>query len=427
MSRVWNTSKYTKVSGSKRVRIQLDRARPAGVVEKSCATGFGAARISNDETYRGSWEWSRQSQYHLRPKPPPPPGDNWKEILIDRVKIGGLWRELGFSDLVDDVQACLLSTWKEGTRKKCGSHLRRFGFFYRPTPAEETQKVVGEDLLLLFKFGYRPATLRGAVSDLKAVRLLGWIPDLGWDRLWHLAKALVATKGERAYAGPHVVQTMVEPCSTPTDWSIFAVAAISFVPPSAAQVCVLVRSRTGGSRDTTGGSQGKWGVTSGSVSSGSGRRTWVVKSSSAAHLTWKRARLASSRAPYTLATAGTIGDVRVQRSCDGGVSPGATCAGGDVGPMSEWPIGMLPPPMSLSFTRFRDCHGWSSGIRPQGETLPQAGCQQDPARPNSCSVDARAQAVEDLLSSPRGIRWLAHASKGLRLTFQALPLLPSRL
>ena len=95
-------------------------------------------------------------------------------------------------------------------------------------PAEKTQKVAEEVLLLLFKSGYRPTTLRGAVSALKAVRLLGWIPDLGWDRLWRLAKAPVATKGERAYAGPHVLQTMAVACCTPYEWSVFAAAAISF-------------------------------------------------------------------------------------------------------------------------------------------------------------------------------------------------------
>ena len=53
-------------------------------------------------------------------------------------------------------------------------------------------------------------------------------PDLGWDRLWRLAKAPAATKGERACAGPHVLQNMAEACSTPTDWSVFVAAAISF-------------------------------------------------------------------------------------------------------------------------------------------------------------------------------------------------------
>ena len=134
---------------------------------------------------------------------------------------------MGLSHLADDVQACLVSTWKEGTRKNYGSHLRRFAFSSRPTPAEETQKVA-EEVLLLLKSGYRRATLRGAVSALKAVGLLGWIPELGWDRLWRPAKAPLATKGERAYARPHVLQTMTEACSTPTDLCIFAAAAISF-------------------------------------------------------------------------------------------------------------------------------------------------------------------------------------------------------
>ena len=112
-----------------------------------------------------------------------------------------------------------------------------------------------EVLLLLFKSGYRPATLRGAVSALKAVHLLGWIPDLGWHRLWRLAKAPVATKGERAYAGPHVLQVMAEACSTPADWSVFAAATISFA--CLARVGEVASIRRSGLRS---GSVSYWGV-----------------------------------------------------------------------------------------------------------------------------------------------------------------------
>ena len=153
------------------------------------------------------------------------------------------------------MQSCLVSTWKEGTRKNYGSHLRRLGFFYGPTPAKETQRVAEEVLLLLFKSGYRPATLRGAVSAVKAVHLLGWIPDLGWHRLWRLARAPVATKGERAYAGPHVLQVMAEACSTPADWSVFAAAAISFA--CLARVGEVASIRRSGLRS---GSVSYWGI-----------------------------------------------------------------------------------------------------------------------------------------------------------------------
>ena len=112
-----------------------------------------------------------------------------------------------------------------------------------------------EVLLLLFKSGYRPATLHGAVSALKADRLLGWIPDHDWNRLWRLAKAPVATKGERAYAGPHVLQTMAEECSTPTDWSVFAAAAISFA--CLTRVGEIASIRCSGLRT---GSVSYWGI-----------------------------------------------------------------------------------------------------------------------------------------------------------------------
>ena len=42
---------------------------------------------------------------------------------------------------------------------------------------------------------------------------------------------------------------------------------------------------------------------------------WVVKSSSAARPTWKKAWLAFSKAQCTPVTASTVGDVRVRRSC----------------------------------------------------------------------------------------------------------------
>ena len=139
-----------------------------------------------------------------------------------------MWRELGYADPADDVQTCLISTWKEGTRNSYGSHLRRIAFFHGSAPAGDTQSLAESILLLLFRSGYQPATLRGAVSALHAVWVMGWIPPLRWERLWRLARAPVATPGDRPYAGPHVLQVMAEACQTPEDWAVFAAAVLSF-------------------------------------------------------------------------------------------------------------------------------------------------------------------------------------------------------
>ena len=73
MCKACNTLKYTKENGSKRAKSPLVCVRPAGDVEKSCATGCGAVRISNDEMYRATWGRNRRSQRLIRPQPPPPP------------------------------------------------------------------------------------------------------------------------------------------------------------------------------------------------------------------------------------------------------------------------------------------------------------------------------------------------------------------
>ena len=132
------------------------------------------------------------------------------------------------ADPADDVQTCLISTWKEVTRNSYGSHLRRIAFFHGSAPAGDTQSLAESILLLLFLSGYRPATLRGAVSALHAVLVMGWIPPLRWERLWRLARAPVATPGDRPYAGPHCLQVMAEACQTPEDWAVFAAAVLSF-------------------------------------------------------------------------------------------------------------------------------------------------------------------------------------------------------
>ena len=159
---------------------------------------------------------------------PTPSLSTWAGKFVDWGSIATIRRDLGFADPADSVQACLVSTWKLGTRSTYGSHLRRFAFFHNKTRAGDTQRLAEEVLLLLFRSGYRPARLRGFVSALHAAWLLDWLPPLRWERLWRLAKSPVATPGDRPSAGPHVLQVMAEACKSPEDWGVFAAAVMSF-------------------------------------------------------------------------------------------------------------------------------------------------------------------------------------------------------
>ena len=282
---------------------------------------------------------------------------------IDWRSIAALWRELGYADPADDVHTCLISTWKEGTRNSYGSHLRRIAFFHGSAPAGDTQNLAESILLLLFRSGYRPATLRGAVSALHAVWVMGWIPPLRWERLWRLARALVATPGDRRYAGPHVLQVMAEACQTPEDWAVFAAAVLSF--SSLTRVGEIASVRRSGLR---GKAVAFWGLkrdsrwVSRDLGSFAGEWAHWLRRQFLDGTSWstqppssKRVWPDCSKAALTRLTAGTRGVARGLPSSDSVASPGATYAGGDAGPMCAWRTSMQRRQRTSPSTRAHAC------------------------------------------------------------------------
>ena len=96
----------------------------------------------------------------------------------------------------------------------------------------------------MFKLGYRQATLRGCVSAVKACALLGWLPELKWDRLWRITKAPLDAEVHRPYGGADVLQLIAEACSSELDWIIYAACVLSFC--SLARVGEILSTRRSG-------------------------------------------------------------------------------------------------------------------------------------------------------------------------------------
>ena len=90
---------------------------------------------------------------------PPSPHDCWSGATISWVEIECLWAGLGHADPADNVQLCLPSSWKIGTRQNYESYLPTLGVFHGTMAASETQELAEEILLLLFKLRYRSTTL----------------------------------------------------------------------------------------------------------------------------------------------------------------------------------------------------------------------------------------------------------------------------
>ena len=186
------------------------------------ATRCGSARNWNEKTPPPSLEgevlaWEavarRPPQLHAsHPSPVDSQGSiNWPSVLE-------AWKTLGYCEPYDCVSAALLSTWKSGTRDAYASHLRRLAQLGGTTPWKDAQRVAELALFGMFKLGYRQATLRGCVSAVKACVLLGWLPELKWDRLWRITKAPVDAEVHRPYGGADVLQLIAEACSSEQDW-----------------------------------------------------------------------------------------------------------------------------------------------------------------------------------------------------------------
>ena len=108
------------------------------------------------------------------------------------------------------------------------SHLRRLAQLGGTTPWEEAQRAVELAMFGMFKLGFRHATLRGCVSEVKACVYLGWLLELKWKRLWRLTKAPVDAEVQRPYGGADVLQLIAEACSSEMDWVIYAACVLSF-------------------------------------------------------------------------------------------------------------------------------------------------------------------------------------------------------
>ena len=160
------------------------------------------------------------------------------ERFIKWPEIAEAWVHLGELDPSECVSACLVSTWKPGTRQSYATHLGRFA---RMGGTDQTQSLAEKVLQSMCASGFQLGSLRGCVSALKALVQLGWAPEVQWPRLWRLAKAPHETPCHRPYGRPKVLQLLGEGCKTVGDWKIFAGAVLSF--STLARVAEIASSR----------------------------------------------------------------------------------------------------------------------------------------------------------------------------------------
>ena len=265
---------------------------------KLCATGFGAARIWNDETYRGTWERSRQSQHH--PRTPPTP-----RVIVGR----GSLSTGSKSDACGENWAfqtrpmtCRLAWLAPGRRvpvKTTGPICAGLDSFTDLPPPRTPRRWLKRscssfsnwDIAQLHSVErYQPLKLSDCWdgsrtwvgTDFGVSQKHQWLPKANGPM-----QARTSCKPWRRHAAP----LPTGPSLPRPPFHLRASQGWGKSPPSVAQDCVLVQSRTRGSKETNGGSPGTWGVTLRSGSPGSGRRTWVVKSLSSSYLEEGLARL----------------------------------------------------------------------------------------------------------------------------------------
>ena len=81
-----------------------------------------------------------------------------------------------------------VSSWAERTTSTYCTHYRKLALWARYTPVAELGTEACRYLFQLWGLGHSRSFLRGAVSALRALEEMGWMPELVISRLWRCAK-----------------------------------------------------------------------------------------------------------------------------------------------------------------------------------------------------------------------------------------------
>ena len=138
------------------------------------------------------------------------------------------WRRLWKEDEITSLDALQACSWAKSTMGMYYTNYRKLALWVGYTPVAELETEACKYLFELWGLGYSTSFLRGAVSALRALGEMGWLPEFISGRVWRGAKWATSQAVAHPYAGLEELRAFAMACDGRAQWTVYGMAVLSF-------------------------------------------------------------------------------------------------------------------------------------------------------------------------------------------------------
>ena len=183
--------------------------------------------------------------------------------------IWAAWQRLWKEDHISCVDALQASSSAKSTMGTYCNRYRKLALWVGYTLIDDLETEACTCLFQLRGLGYSWRFLRGAVSAMRALEEMGWLPEFVNGRVWRCAKCSTSQAVARLYAGLEELRGFARACDGRAQWTVYGMAVLSFTclygwarqPPSGVECAAA----------------GDWGFTPSSVTHTSSGGGWGAR------------------------------------------------------------------------------------------------------------------------------------------------------
>ena len=131
----------------------------------------------------------------------------WDEVVHQ-------WCGLKWVSLDEDFDALVAASWQSTSRDTMATHLRAIARLQQEEQYREPTTLVMAYIQLLYRRQAPNATVRGAISAVRAVEDMEWVEPIGSKKLWRMAKYSLPGDDDdrRTFGGLETLQLISQGC-----------------------------------------------------------------------------------------------------------------------------------------------------------------------------------------------------------------------
>ena len=129
-------------------------------------------------------------------------------------------------DEITSVDALKVSSCGKSTMDTCCTHQRKFPLWVAYTPIDGLQTEACGYVFQLWRLGHTTSSLRGAISAMRALEEMGWLPEFVTGRVWRCAKWATSQAVARPYVFWEELRSFARACDGKEQWMVYGTAVL---------------------------------------------------------------------------------------------------------------------------------------------------------------------------------------------------------